>query len=214
MKRKETYLSRDFRETVALRFPAQAKELNTAFDMRLSALLAENAGASKEKQYHLKRQILPGIAAYETLQRVMPKEEAIPGRKRIQEEQGMLLQVILEGLGLGVLLVLICAAGIRKGAVGMVHLYSPAVQQRCVKLGLTSPERIRRNSLLFKAVCVPGYISYVLVCVYGINGARSFAAGFWQLLVILSVMNLIDRFLIDGYWVGHTNAWTIPGTED
>ncbi len=63
MKRKETYLSRDFRETVALRFPAQAKELNTAFDMRLSALLAENADASKEKQYHLKRQILLGIAS-------------------------------------------------------------------------------------------------------------------------------------------------------
>ena len=77
MKRKETYLSRDFRETVALRVPARAKELNTAFDMRLSALLAENAGASKEKQYHLKRQILPGISAYETLQRVMPKEEAL-----------------------------------------------------------------------------------------------------------------------------------------
>ena len=45
--------------------------------MRLNALLAENADASKEKQYHLKRQILPGIAAYETLQRVMPKEEAL-----------------------------------------------------------------------------------------------------------------------------------------
>ena len=114
----------------------------------------------------------------------------------------MLLQVILEGLGLGALLVLVCAVGIRKGAVGMAHLYSPAVQQRCVKLGLTSPERIRRNSLLFKAVCIPGYIVYVLVCVYGING------------VILSVMNLIDRFGIDGYWVEHTNAWTIPGTED
>ena len=126
----------------------------------------------------------------------------------------MLLQVILEGLGLGALLVLVCAVGICKGAVGMVHLYSPAVQQRCVKLGLTSPERIRRNSLLFKAVCIPGYIGYVLVCVYGINGARSFAAGFWQLLVILSVMNLMDRFLIDEWWVGHTKAWTIPGTED
>lgn len=34
----------------------------------------------------------------------------------------MLLQVILEGLGLGALLVLVCAVGIRKGAVGMVHL--------------------------------------------------------------------------------------------
>ena len=126
----------------------------------------------------------------------------------------MILQTILEGLGLGALLALVCAVGIRKEAVGMVHLYSPAVQQRCVKLGLTSPGRIRRNSLLFKAVCVPGYIAYVLGCVYGINGARSFAAGFWQLLVILSMMNLMDRFLIDGYWVGHTNAWAIPGTED
>ena len=74
---KETYLSRDFRETAAQRFPSQAKELNAFFDARLNVLLAENADASKEKQYHLKRQILPGIAAYETLQRVMPKEEAL-----------------------------------------------------------------------------------------------------------------------------------------
>ena len=74
---KETYLSRDFRKTVARCFPAQAKELNAAFDARLNGLLAENADATKEKLYHLKRQILPGIAAYETLQRVMPKEEAL-----------------------------------------------------------------------------------------------------------------------------------------
>lgn len=37
----------------------------------MNVLLAENADASKEKQYHLQRQILPGIEAYETLQRVM-----------------------------------------------------------------------------------------------------------------------------------------------
>ena len=127
---------------------------------------------------------------------------------------GMVLQTILEGLGLGALLALVCAVGICKGAVGVVHLYSPAVQQRCVKLRLTTHAKIKRNSLLFKAVCIPGYIGYVLVCVYGINGAHGFAASFWQLLLILSVMNLIDRFLIDGYWVEHTNAWTIPGTED
>ena len=126
----------------------------------------------------------------------------------------MILQVIGEGLGLGALLVLVCAVGIRKGAVGMVHLYSPEVQERCVRLELTTREKIRRNALLFKVICVPGYIAYVLVCVYVVNGARGFLAGFWQLLGILSVMNLIDRFLIDGYWVGHTKAWTIPGTED
>ena len=126
----------------------------------------------------------------------------------------MIGKVLLEGLGLGALLALVCAVGIRNGAVGMVHLYHEDVQERCVSLGLTTRERIRRNALRFKLLCLPGYIAYVLVCVYAVNGARVFLAGFWQLLVILSVMNLIDRFLVDGYWVGHTKAWTIPGTED
>lgn len=126
----------------------------------------------------------------------------------------MIVQVILEGLGLGVLLVLVCAFRIRKGAVGMVHLYSAAVQERCVAQGQTTHERIKRNAILFKLCCLPGYIAYVLVLVYAVNGARGFLSGFWQLLVILSVMNLIDRFLIDDWWVGHTGAWTIPGTED
>ena len=126
----------------------------------------------------------------------------------------MILQVILEGIGLGVLLILVCAIGIRKGAVGMVHLYNPEVQNRCVTLGLTTHAKIKRNALIFKAVCVPGYIAYVLVCVYAVNGAQGFLAGFWQMLVILSVMNLMDRFLVDDFWVGHTNAWTITGTED
>ena len=60
--------------------------------------------------------------------------------------------MILEGIGLGVLLILVCAIGIRKGAVGMVHLYSPEVQDRCVTLGLTTHAKIKRNALLFKAV--------------------------------------------------------------
>ena len=89
----------------------------------------------------------------------------------------MLVQVILEGIGLGVLLILVCAIGIRKSAVGMVHLYSPEVQGRCVKLGLTTHKKIKRNALIFKAVCVPGYIAYVLVCVYAVNGARGGSCG-------------------------------------
>ena len=126
----------------------------------------------------------------------------------------MLLRVLLEGVGLGVILMLVCAVGIRNGAVGMVHLYHADVQERCVALGLTTREKIRKNALRFKAVCLPIYIAYVLIFVYAVNGARGFLTPFWQLLVILSVMNLIDRFLVDDLWVGHTNAWTIPGTED
>lgn len=51
--------------------------MQSAFNRRLDALLDENAGASKEKMFHLEVQILPGIAAYETLQTIMPKEEAV-----------------------------------------------------------------------------------------------------------------------------------------
>ena len=124
------------------------------------------------------------------------------------------IKLIAEGLGLGFLLYLICAAGIRNGAVGMVHLYDQKVQGRVVALGLTTAEEIRKRRLRFRSLCLPGYLIYVLLCVFAINGARGFWPGFWQGFVILSVTNLIDRFLIDDYWVGHTKAWIIPGTED
>lgn len=126
----------------------------------------------------------------------------------------MIAQVLAEGVILGILLIGICAVGIRNGAVGMVHLYHKNVQDRCVELGLTTHEKISKNSKTFKLVCIPGYLLYVLICVYGINGADDFLSGFWQLFVILSVMNVMDRFLVDDWWVGHTKAWTIPGTED
>lgn len=74
---KESYIVSDFRETAARRFPAQAERLNAALDARLRSLREENAGAGREKRRHLDSQILPGIAAYETLQTVMPKEEAL-----------------------------------------------------------------------------------------------------------------------------------------
>ena len=124
------------------------------------------------------------------------------------------VKLIVEGLGLGFLLYLICAVGIRNGAVGMVHLYDPKVQKRVVELGLSTSAEIRKRSTRFRSLCLPGYLIYVLLCVYLINGARGFWPGFWQGFVILSIMNLIDRFLIDEYWVGHTRAWIIPGTED
>lgn len=123
-------------------------------------------------------------------------------------------KLILEGLGLGFLLYLICAIGIRNGAIGMVHLYDQKVQERVVQLGLSTADEIRKRSVLFRSLCLPGYLIYVLICVYVINGARGFFEGFWQGFVILFIMNLIDRFLIDEYWVCHTKAWIIPGTED
>jgi len=126
----------------------------------------------------------------------------------------MILKIIIEGLILGALLVLYCAIGIRNGAVGMVFLYHRDVQERSVHQGLITEEKIKRNQKIFKILGISSYFIYVLVCVYVINGARGFWPGFWQMFAILSIVNAIDRLLIDEYWVGHTKAWEIPGTDD
>ena len=91
----------------------------------------------------------------------------------------MIAQVLVEGLILGILLMGICMIGIQNGAVGMVHLYHQDVQDRCVELGLTTHEKIRKNSKTFKIVCIPGYVSYILVCVYG--GKKNMILLHWQM---------------------------------
>lgn len=123
-------------------------------------------------------------------------------------------KVIIEGLGLSAILVFILALGIRHGAVGMVHLFNTDIQKRAVSLGLITQEQIRRNAIKFKSIGIASHITYVLIYIYGINHARGFVSGFWQMFGILFIMNLVDRLFVDEYWVGHTKAWIIPGTED
>ncbi len=74
---KESYLAKAFRKTACERFPEQEAVLNSAFEKRLGELRSEHAGASRQRMQHLESQIMPGIAAYKTLQTVMPKEEAL-----------------------------------------------------------------------------------------------------------------------------------------
>ena len=126
----------------------------------------------------------------------------------------MIGKIMIEGLLLGALLVGFCAIGIRKSAVNLVFLYHTDVQERCIENGLITREQINRNRRLFKGLGIPVYFAFVLVSVYVVNGARGFLPGLWQSFAILSIVNLIDRLGIDAYWVGHTKAWIIPGTED
>ena len=74
---KENYILAAFRKTAAQQFPERRTELNEKLAARMAALRAEHSDAPKPVQFHLESQILPGIAAYEVLQTVMPKEEAL-----------------------------------------------------------------------------------------------------------------------------------------
>lgn len=95
---KQSYLARAFHKTAARDFPAQEAQLNAMFERRLGQLWQENAGASPEKQVHLEKQILPGIAAYETLQTVLPKQQALQTVHGYVEQRAWKLKRIFRAL--------------------------------------------------------------------------------------------------------------------
>ncbi len=126
----------------------------------------------------------------------------------------MIANVILEGLVFCFIMLLSCAAGIANGPVNMVFFYEKEVQDRVVELGLTTPEQIRQGAGRFFRFALLPSLLFILIAVYGINGARGFREGFLQILGILLIEGLFDRLFIDWWWVNHTKAWIIPGTED
>lgn len=122
--------------------------------------------------------------------------------------------IILEGMVMCFWLLLICVTGIANGPVGLVIFYEQDVQDRVVELGLTTKEKIRSTMILASLALFLPLFTVVPYMVYGLNEARGFREGFLQMTSILLIMGLFDRLFIDWYWVEHTKAWIIPGTED
>ncbi len=122
--------------------------------------------------------------------------------------------IIIEGLVMCFLLLLTCVIGVANGPVGLVVLYEKDVQDRVVELGLTTKAKIKKSFIITSIALFGPELLLVPYMVYGINGAIGFWEGFWQMTAILLLQGLFDRFFIDWYWVGHTKAWVIPGTED
>ncbi len=122
--------------------------------------------------------------------------------------------LVIEGIVMCFVLLIICVVGIANGPVGLVVFYEQEVKDRVVKLGLTTEAKIRKTSLLTTIALFVPMIVLVPLMVYGINGVSGFWDGFWQMLAVLMISGLFDRLFIDWWWVGHTKAWIIPGTED
>lgn len=122
--------------------------------------------------------------------------------------------ILMEGMVMCFLLLLTCVIGIANGPVGLVVLYENDVQDRVVELGYTTKEKIKKSLIVSSIALFAPVLFLVPFMVYYINGAIGFWSGFWQMTIILWIMGLFDRIFIDWYWVGHTNAWVIPKTED
>ena len=112
-------------------------------------------------------------------------------------------------------LLLICVVGIAKdGPVGLVVFYEQEVQDRVIELGLTTKERIKKISIISTMALFLPMVTVFPAIVYFYNGVNGFRDCFIQLTVIYLIAGLFDRLFIDWWWVGHTKAWIIPGTEE
>ena len=124
------------------------------------------------------------------------------------------MTLILECIVICFILLIPCVVAIANGVEQAAFLFEKDVQERVVQMGLVTRERLNRNRKVFKLATLIVMIAFVLWAVYGINEARGFWQPFRQILLLTMAEGLFDRFFIDWYWVGHTKAWTIPGTED
>jgi hypothetical protein len=124
------------------------------------------------------------------------------------------MTLVLECIVICFILLVPCVVAIANGVEQAAFLFEKDVQDRVVQMGLVTRERLDRNRKAFKIATLTVMVAFVLWAVYGINGARGFWHPFWQILILAMAEGLFDRFFIDWYWVGHTKAWTIPGTED
>ena len=122
--------------------------------------------------------------------------------------------LIVEGIVMCFVLLIVCVIGIADGPVGLVVFYEQEVKDRVTELGLTTENKIRKTSIITLIALLVPMLVLVPLMVYGINGASGFWDGCRQMLVILMISGLFDRIFIDWWWVGHTKALIIPGTED
>ncbi|MBR3629983.1 MAG: hypothetical protein IKN55_05870 [Oscillospiraceae bacterium] len=123
--------------------------------------------------------------------------------------------LFLEGLAMCFIILIVCVIGIAfDGPVGLVTFYEPEVQEKVIALGLITRKKITRNAVIAGIFVFLPMVLFIPYIVYGINGARGFTDGLMQMLVLGMMYGLFDRLFIDWFWVGKTNAWNIPGTEE
>lgn len=122
--------------------------------------------------------------------------------------------ILLESIGMCFVMVMVCVVGIRNGAERFVAFYEKDVQKRVVELGYTTKEAIKKSAIISGLALYIPFLFVIPAMVYYVNGARGFLEIFTQITAIYLISCVFDRIFIDWYWVGHTKAWLIKGTED
>lgn len=122
--------------------------------------------------------------------------------------------IVIEGIVVCFILLIVCVVGLKDGPEKFAVFYEEDVKKRVVELGYTTEKELKKRFAISGIALFVPMLILVPIMVYYINGASGFWSAFWQMTAIFMMGNIFDRLFIDEYWVGHTKAWFIPGTED
>ena len=122
--------------------------------------------------------------------------------------------IVLQLILFCALFTLMVKIGVGNNALNGLFFYPKPVRERVYALGLVDRETVARKR---KRFMIPFFLvmGTALILIVGLwNGVRAFRSAYLQSLLFLEVMNWYDGIVIDRLWVGHSQFWVIPGTED
>ena len=122
--------------------------------------------------------------------------------------------ILIEGIVVCFILLMVCVLVLKDGPEKCAVFHEEDVKKRVVELGYIKEEELKKRFTLSGIGLFVPMLIFVPIMVYCINGASDFWSAFWQMTAIFMIGNIFGRLFIDEFWVGHTKAWLIPGTED
>lgn len=103
-----------------------------------------------------------------------------------------------------------------KDPLTFVGNYPPAIQKKCIKLGLIKDrkKRFTKADYIRKGAALIVFAVFLAFVVHKFNGADTFLEGFGISYLIWLIIDWYDALILDCIWFCHSKKVRIPGTED
>lgn len=103
---------------------------------------------------------------------------------------------------------------VKQGPKKQIYNYPSSIQNRLIKLGITSKEEIKKNACMNKIFGILVMFSMSLFMICGMNKETRFIPSFLEAYLFINMFSLFDVIFIDCIWFCHSRFWIIKGTED
>lgn len=124
--------------------------------------------------------------------------------------------VMIESLIGIVLFTAVIVSSTLKDPLTSVGDYPPAIQKKCIELGLIKDrkKRFTKADYIRKGAALIVFAAFLAFVVHKFNGADTFLEGFGISYLIWLIIDWYDALILDCIWFCHSKKVRIPGTED